>query len=541
MTMTRNRWIAVGVGAALIVGGIIMSKSGSSSDARPTATVSRGTVEQQVTVTGKTKSSERVDLGFQRSGRVVSIPTPVGTKVTTGQLLVQLDAGEINAQMRQASASLKTAQAQRNQYAAALQAQQQKLIELKNGVRPEELVIKQTEIQQAESNLTSSYDTLINTLADAAAKADNAITNTIGTLFSGSVGNYSTTYNTCELQARSDAERLRSSAQRALEDWKTITTNLSTATPDERDATLQKTLIHLNTIQQFLERTKDSVSASCTLNDATLTTARANASTALIAIVTSQSSLKTLQQTISSQKLSVQRLKNELALKEAGVIEQQISAQQAAVKQAEANLAGQEGQIAYATANVQLYAAQAGQYSLRAPFSGVVTLVDIKPGEIVSAGKTVVSLMGVDNMEIEANIPEVDIGKISLGKEASLTIDALQNETFTGTVIYIDPAETIVDGVVNYKIRIAFTKQDERIKSGLTTNIGILTERKENVLRLPSYAITESDAGTFAERILADGKTEKVQITTGMRGSDGMIEILSGISENETVIAVGLN
>lgn len=521
----RNRLIIAGVIAVILLGGFTINLLSAQDDSnRPTTTVTKGSVAQNVTITGKTKPVDRVDLTFERSGRVTYI-IPVGSRARAGQTLASIDAGEIGAQIRQAQASLRSATAQRNQYAAALQIQSAKLQEIRNGTRPEEIIIKETEIQKAEQDIAASNDNLLTTLADAYTKADNVLASTVGGLFSGSPGNYSLTYNTCDIQAKTDAEFRRSGAQRALSEWSAT------------DATLA--LTHLSTIKQFLDRTRDTLLVECAMNDTGLNAHRTSVSAAITTIVSAQSSVKSAQQLIASQKFTVQRLKNELTLKQAGAVEQQVSAQESAVKQAEASLAAQDAQIAYATANVQLYQAQASKFILRAPFDGIVTATGIRRGEIASGSKAAVTLMGQDSMEIEAYIPEVDVSKVALNQPVTATVDAIPGESIAGTIMYIDPAETIVDGVVSYKIRIVPTKKDERLKSGLTANITITVARADNVLTLPNYAIAETDAGTFAE-ILQNGSAKQIPVTIGLRGTDGKVEIVSGVTEGQAVISVGL-
>ena len=75
-------------------------------------------------------------------------------------------------------------------------------------------------------------------------------------------------------------------------------------------------------------------------------------------------------------------------------------------------------------------------------------------------------------------IPETDIGKVAMGDAVSMTLDAFSGETFTGTVFYIDPAETILQGVVDYKVKVSFNKPDTRLKSGLTANLDIQTKHQ---------------------------------------------------------------
>jgi multidrug efflux pump subunit AcrA (membrane-fusion protein) len=141
-------------------------------------------------------------------------------------------------------------------------------------------------------------------------------------------------------------------------------------------------------------------------------------------------------------------------------------------------------------------------------------------------------------LEIEANVPEVDIGKVAAGNIVRITIDAFPNETFTGKVRYIDPAETVVDGVTNFKIKVDFDTVDKRLKSGLTANLTIETLKKDNVVILPLYAISENASGTFVQKREGD-KTILVPVTIGLRGYDGKVEILSGVQAGEVVLGGG--
>ena len=80
-----------------------------------------------------------------------------------------------------------------------------------------------------------------------------------------------------------------------------------------------------------------------------------------------------------------------------------------------------------------------------------------------------------------------------------MTFDAFPGETFTGKVFYIDPAETIESGVVDYLVKVSFDTPDPRIKSGLTANLDINTQTNQNALILPQYAIIQNASGTFVE------------------------------------------
>ena len=134
---------------------------------------------------------------------------------------------------------------------------------------------------------------------------------------------------------------------------------------------------------------------------------------------------------------------------------------------------------------------------------------------------------------------ETDIGKVAIGNVVKMSFDAFPGETFMGKVFYIDPAQTIVSGVVDYQIKISFDKPDARIKSGLTANLNIETKTAQNTLILPQFAIMQNASGTFVE-ILDSNAEKQIPVTLGLRDQDGNVEVTNGVTEGERVINIGL-
>ena len=222
-----------------------------------------------------------------------------------------------------------------------------------------------------------------------------------------------------------------------------------------------------------------------------------------------------------------------------------VSAAQANVSSAEEKLrsapgdvAARKAEIAAREARIQTIRVEISKTTLRAPIAGIVTRQDAAAGEIVAANTTVISIISAQGFEIEANIPEVDIGSVRIANPVRITLDAFPLEALPGRVARIDPAETIVDGVVNFRVGVAFEAGDPRLKSGLTANLAIETARKEDALLLPQFAIVENDRGTFV-RLTGDGAAREVPVGIGIRGQDGMVEIVSGLAESDRVENVG--
>lgn len=181
------------------------------------------------------------------------------------------------------------------------------------------------------------------------------------------------------------------------------------------------------------------------------------------------------------------------------------------------------------------------------PIDGVILKRNVDPYEttVANSPTPVFTVGDPGDLVIETYVPESDITKIKEGQGASVTFDALTaQDIFSAKVTEIDPDSTVIQDVVDYRIKLKLDNLDPRVKSGMSANIDIHTAEVENVLMIPVRAIqTEgnlaSSAGTqqFVEILNADGKsTTKVQVQTGLSGDEGMVEIKSGLKEGQKVV-----
>lgn len=194
-----------------------------------------------------------------------------------------------------------------------------------------------------------------------------------------------------------------------------------------------------------------------------------------------------------------------------------------------------DAQIQQAEADVARINASISERTIRAPFSGVVTVVDIKTGAAVSLNTPAISLMALDTLQVESYVPEIHVSLVKLLDKAEITLDAYAEAPFMAEVVAIDPAETIKDGVSMYRTILAFTEEDERVKAGMTANVTITTEEKQNVISIPQGAVEIKD-GKRMVRVLVDEEVVDREVTVGSVSSSGSIEILTGLSEGDVVV-----
>lgn len=533
------------LGLGLVLSGLMGKPRGAAYETTPAAV---GNITQEVNVTGKVQPAQALALAFERGGKIQAVNAAVGQKVERGAVLVTLDPAAL-------AASLAQTEAQAAAEAARLE-------ELRRGSRPEDLAVAATAVENAgraladaQANLASvqlktdtdldhAYADAGDTLNDIYATADDALNKQIDNLFLNDNSNSpQLSFITTDTQAEIDAETQRVSAGAALKDFRA---DLAAATPDNRalEQILINTQARLTYLRDFMNRLNDALTAAAGLTQAALTaykadlnTARGNLNDALASLttqkqaietqkVTNQTARVTAESQVTSAQNTLAAAEAQLALKQAGAAPEAMAAQAAAVRAAEAA--------------ARSLAVQLGQTRLMAPVGGIITRQEAKVGQIAAAGAALVGLMAETGLELEAAVAEVDVSKVALGQPARVTLDAYGPDViFTATVSAIDPAETIIEGVATYKTKLQFAAADDRLRSGLTANIDIVTGEKQGVVKVPQRAVLRRDGEKYVrllETVNGALQIREATVTTGLIGSAGEVEILSGLSGGENVV-----
>lgn len=194
-----------------------------------------------------------------------------------------------------------------------------------------------------------------------------------------------------------------------------------------------------------------------------------------------------------------------------------------------------DGAISANRAALGYQSAVLGKSVLRAPAAGIIANVALQVGEYASPSAAVIFLVTPD-LHMTANVPEADIAKLKPNNNATVTLDAYGEEVpFEATVTSIDQTETIVENVATYQATFDFVQPDERIKSGMTANITVHADKHANVLAIPQRAVIVRNGEKFV-RLVEGESFREVPITTGLRGSDGTIEVTEGLQEGNRVV-----
>ena len=459
-----------------------------------TTTVERGSVQDIVSVSGFVEAKNTADLSFPVVGIVTDVFLEEGAEVKKGELLATLGSTKLVAQRADAIAVLQKVQAARE--------------ELITGPTNEARVVTQTTVTSAQSSLQ-------NTIAIEAEKVSNARVALLSTGLEARTtdsadeatapvvsGSY-----TCDAEGTYDLVMYSSAAHSG---YSYTYSGLESGTGN---ASIEQPTI-LGTCGLLLKFTAgDRYSTS----EWTIEIPNKKGAT----YVTYKNAYELA---LQQQEQNVQAAKDALTLAGDNATFANAAPSSAAVRQADASVASAQARVAQIDAQIK-------DLSIIAPFDGVITDVDVRPGE--TAGATpVITILAQDAFELKARIPEIDITKIMTGQHASVIFDAQSKDILTGTLIFVSPLATEIDGVAYFNTTIALDQTPQWIRSGLNADIDIIVADAADVLRIPKrYLITNED-NTYS--VLTPEGTTPVTVTSS--GNSGYVAI-TGLNAGDTVIA----
>jgi len=494
-----------------------------------------GDLAQEVSVIGQVRKGEKINLSFKETGEVEEIYVKAGDVVEEGQKLVKLKITQLYFQLEEARSSLVLAEAEFNKLIA--------------GSTEEEVKVAQTKVdnaliacqnaeqnladvkQVAEDDLLSAYEDALNTLESAYLESYNAFNRADSIQLNYFTGN--DTQSTDVKEARNIIEVEKDKIKTALDSAKASEKNedIDTALEEIKDS-LDEIYDNLSIIRivcddpSYRNDVPSTEKTNLDNNKSNINSALADVTNDQQTIsstrLSNQSSINTAEATLLTAEGELEATEDNLALVLADPRSEDIDLKRAQVNKARASVAILESKISDSV--------------LKSPVAGQISKIEKEIGEQVSLGELVVALLPQEPFQIKVDIPESDIGKVNIGDMSEVVLDAFPEEEFKGKVIYIDPAETVISGVVYYETKVSLEMEDNRIKPGMTANVVIITDFKENVLTVPARAVIEKEGRKIVRRMTNDEEYEEVSVETGLRGTDGKIEIISGLKEGDKVI-----
>jgi RND family efflux transporter MFP subunit len=450
-------------------------------------------IQSGISASGQVKAARSVDLGFERSGKVEKVSVSVGDRVQQGQIIANLISDDAVADRDQAKAALATVMAQAS--------------------------IQKTQADNSVLTLSDAEKNLSDKLLSSYTTVDDVVRTQIGQMFN----NPDSTsphliFNANNFQLVIDIENQKAELSTDINKLYLATKNISSDSELVLADNLSRSV--LLKVKDFVADLADALNNS--VANGIVTSAQISLWKTMVA--NNRSVINTALTSLTSAET------NYTVSKSASNVSNQLIS-------SGTDLSVSEAQIAQAKAVLEKAEAQLNKIYLRAPFSGVITKVDAKEGQLVTANVPMISMISADNYQVDIYVSELQVVQTKVGDDANVTLDAYgTGVNFPAKVISIDPSETIKNGVASYKITVQFVKSDQQIKSGMNSNVEISISKKSNALSIPVSAVIRNGLDSFV--VTKDENTKKTimtKIKTGISDSQGYIEVTEGLNEGQQV------
>jgi HlyD family secretion protein len=509
-----------------------------------TAKASRADLIETVAATGSVtaQTGAQVKIGSQITGTIKRLYADIGTQVKAGDPIAILNLPDLDAQVAQAKAAMEAAQVklQQTKSGVSLEITQtaQNIVSAEAGVKSAE-----ARLETAEANLKQQS---VQTPSDIR-RAQNALSVAKAALST----------------ARSSLKQVEASA--ALQ----ISTAQATVTQNQ--ATYNNAAINLKRNKELLQKgyvagsIVDNAQEATTVAQAQLASAKENVALVKAKVAADLQAAKDgvtqAEQNVQAAEAALDAAKAEPYTDKAKLAavndaKQALEQAKSTLKTAQANkvqdtlklqdVAQAERAFQQAEASYKYNLAQQDKATIRSPISGTVLQLASQQGETLAAGlssPTLIVVADLNRLQVDAYVDETDIGKVKLGQEASITVEAYSKRPIKGKVVKIASGSTIQQGVVTYDVTIAITDEKHRLKPDMTANVVLQTGKLTNVLVVPSVAIKVSTKGSTVNVVTKkDGKTVLTPHRVKTGGNDeANTEIREGINEGDTVVLAGMD
>jgi HlyD family secretion protein len=196
-------------------------------------------------------------------------------------------------------------------------------------------------------------------------------------------------------------------------------------------------------------------------------------------------------------------------------------------------------EIAAARATVQALQNTINHASIIAPFNGTITAIHPITGGYVRNGDIAVQLDDLTHLVVDLEVTQMDINRIEIGQSANITLPALPNSVYTGTVTEISGAGAADgNGNTTFQVTVAIAHPDSQIKTGFNAAISIIVDQVEDALLVPNTAIQYGDDGkAFVISMNSLGISTTVPVEIGIR-TDTLSELVEGELEEDDQLVV---
>lgn len=184
---------------------------------------------------------------------------------------------------------------------------------------------------------------------------------------------------------------------------------------------------------------------------------------------------------------------------------------------------------------VALAQARLNKTRLTAPFDGVLGLRQVSVGDYLNPGQDIVNIEDITPIKLDFRVPESYLSELAVGQPLAVHVDAYADQSFSGSVIAIDPLISAEDRSI--AVRGEIKNDDLHLRPGLFARVRLVLSERADAITVPEQAVVSQQDGHYVYRVV-DGKALRTPVETGQRQA-GRVEVRSGLKVGDTLVTAG--
>lgn len=453
-------------------------------------------IEAVFEATGTLEAPLNVKISSKISGRINFLEAHEGDRVRRGQVLVRLDASEIEAEVRRqqaavAEAEYRLAQAQINEgptkTSVATQIKQQTAA----------VASARADYEQVQQNLASQVATKEADVSDLQARVQSA---------QAAIDNAKAHINSVKATLNNAVTK----QNRIVELYK----QGYIAAQDVDDAKAEVAVQ-----QAALEAAQGQLSGAQSARESVLAQKRAAEHQVSIVKTKGQADIEAARQKLRQAEASLELAKANTAQNPA--YQQGLKALRAGIASAKANLASAR--------------ARRGDAVLTCPMDGYVTQRSADPGAMATPGQVLLTVQFFKQIWVNVSVPDTVSAVARVGQPLAVTLDAMPGKMFTATVVQINPSAD--PEARQFTVRAALDNSDKSLRPGMFAHVSLVTEKVAGAVAVPREAVQRGPEGEYVNVLDQEMKVQKRPVTTGLADAK-YVSIRSGLEAGEQVVTL---
>jgi len=511
------------------------------------AKVEKKTLITSVSGSGQVSALNQVDIKPKISGDITWVGVKNGQEVRAGQALFAFDDTTAKKNVSNAELDLEGAKLQFQKDTAQAPIDYQRKLET---------------LTTQKSDLENEYGSAFNVVSDAFLNLSSAVTGVQNVLYGMNLSKNGSQWNVSIYRDIFNTERDRDTVKQfadiAERDYKSardkydaVFLKFKSVTRDSDPAVIESMLSDtydaaasvaqalkseknlVDTVIDIAQTNKQTIDSYITVTQSNLTGYLNTANSKVSALLAEERSLGNAKQTVIDTQRDIDILKINNST---GANPISLQSEENSIKKQEKTLLDLRDELA--------------KYTVYAPFVGIISTVNVEKGDSASSGTVLATILTKKKLA-EITLNEVDVAKIQVGQKVTVTFDAIDGLSITGEVSEIDSAGTVTQGVVNYKVKISFDTQDDRVKAGMSISASIITSSKTDVLMVSNSAVKSQNGSYYVETVdpnslgvQAGQSSQGVILTTAPTqkaveigiSNDTSTEITNGLKEGDIIV-----